>query len=177
MTCDMSHSHPHCAINTTVNLPLLSRGNPSTASCCSPPHPPRHLPRLVSGQTCERFLTMSGMESRIPEGAFHHFNILRADMGLLSEDVLKLALSTRRTTNLPFPLLSIPDSKHHQTALTRLSPSASGDTCTMGRRVVGGAYNITTCTPSFSYLTRQRTGLPLGGINVVVKLKYKDEFN
>ena len=30
---------------------------------------------------------------------------------------------------------------------------------------------------AFSYLTRQRTGLPLGGINVVVKLKYKDEFN
>ena len=95
-------------------------------------------------------------------------------MALLSEDVLKLALSTRRTTNLPFPLLSIPDSKHHQTLLTRLSPSASGDTCTMGRRVVGGAYNSTT---RFSYLTRQRTGLQQGGINVVVKLKYKDEFN
>ena len=71
-------------------------------------------------------------------------------------------------------LLSNPDSEHHHTSLTRLSPSASGDTCTMGRRVVGGAYNSTT---RFSYLTRQRTGPPLGGINVVVKLKYKDEFN
>ena len=43
--------------------------------------------------------------------------------------------------------------------------------------VVGGAYNSTTCTPRFSYLTREKTGPPLGGINVVVKLKYKDEFN
>ena len=96
------------------------------------------------------------------------FTLQESIMALLSEETRKKPLVGA------FPLLSIPDSKHHQTSLTRLSPSASGDTCTMGRRVVGGAYNSTT---RFSYLTRQRTGLPLGGINVVVKLKYKDEFN